>query len=110
MIVKKVWLPKVGIYTVNHSTNPNDPTEGTVSRGPVTAPQTPRKEGNPDYDQQRSAAALQFDIPSEKAAKDQQMSKDNLDEEETAEVTPELKEFLLPTALCNLATVKHDPS
>jgi Na+-exporting ATPase len=34
MIVKKVWLPKVGIYTVNNSMDPNDPTQGTVTKGP----------------------------------------------------------------------------
>jgi Na+-exporting ATPase len=108
MIVKKVWLPKVGIYTVNHSTNPDDPTEGAVTKRPITAPHPPRNQDNPDYDQQRSAAALKFDIPSEYAAKDQRMRKQNSEEEEAAEVTPELKAFLRPTALCNLATVKHE--
>lgn len=109
MIVKKVWLPKVGIYTVKHSMDPNDPTEGTVSRGPIIPPKASIKTENADYDQQRSAAALKFDIPSEKAAKDQRLSRQKSDEEESAaEVTPELEAFLRAAALCNLATVKHE--
>ena len=109
MIVKKVWLPKVGIYTVKHSTDPNNPTEGSVSKGPLTPATLPAREETADYDQQRSAAALKFDIPSEKAAKDQRLNRQKSDEEETAaEVTPELEAFLRPTALCNLATVKHE--
>lgn len=108
MIVKKVWLPKVGIYTVNNSMDPNNPTEGSVTKGPITTIQRPRNEEGADYDQQRSAAALKFDIPSEKAAKDQRLKRQNSDEEEAAELTPELEAFLRPTALCNLATVKHE--
>jgi Na+-exporting ATPase len=109
MIVKKVWLPKVGIYTVKHSMGPNDPTQGTVSKDLITAPKPPVMEETADYDQQRSAAALKFDIPSEKAAKDQRLSWQISDEDEApAEVTPELEAFLRPTALCNLATVKHE--
>merc|ERR1712000_420567 len=43
MIVKKVWLPKIGVYTVNNSMDPNDPTQGEVVLGtetvsPVTSP------------------------------------------------------------------------
>jgi Na+-exporting ATPase len=109
MIVKKVWLHKVGILSVNHSMDPNNPTEGTVSKGPITEPKRASKEEGADYDHQRSAAALKFDVPAEKMAKDQQMNRHNSGEEETpADVTPELEAFLRPTALCNLATVKHE--
>lgn len=109
MIVKKAWLPKVGIFTVNRSMDPNNPTEGDVSKGPEVAPKpaSPVNE-KPDYDQQRSAAALKFDIPPEKVAKDQQNKRDTDSEQEAAEMTPELETFLQPTALCNLATVKQD--
>jgi magnesium-transporting ATPase (P-type) len=107
MIVKKVWLPKVGIYTVKHSMNPNDPTEGSVTKGPISIPKSPTNNGKTDYDHQRSSAALKFDIPSEKAGKDQRLSRENSEEEEEAEVTPELEAFLRATALCNLATVNH---
>ena len=109
MIVKKVWLPKVGIYTVKHSVDPSDPSEGTVSKDPITTPKPPVREEPADYDQQRSAAALKFDIPSEKAAKGQRLSRQISDKDKApAEVTPELEAFLRPTALCNLATVKHE--
>ncbi|KAG9230963.1 P-type ATPase-like protein [Amylocarpus encephaloides] len=108
MIVKKVWLPKVGIYTVNNSMDPKDPTQGDVTKGPSPTPsESTLVEEKTDYDQQRSAAALKFDIPAEKAAKDQHNNKSRVDpEQEAATVTPELEAFLLPTALCNLATVK----
>ena len=108
MIVKKVWLPNVGIYKVKHSMNPNDPTEGSVTKGPITAPKPPINDGKTDYDQQRSSVALKFDIPSEKAGKDQKLSRENLEEGQEVEVTPELEAFLRPIALCNLATVKHE--
>lgn len=107
MIVKKVWLPKVGIYTVNDSQDPNDPTQGSVSKGPLSSPKAAGEPEKPDYDRQRSAAALTFDIPPEKAAKDQDTSKKEVDEE-VATMTPELEAFLEPMALCNLATVKQE--
>ncbi|KAH6682874.1 P-type ATPase-like protein [Halenospora varia] len=111
MIVKKVWLPKVGIFTVNNSMDPNNPTQGTVTKG--SAPPLPanildeKTDEKTDFDHQRSAAALKFDIPAEKAAKDQRQKHTESDEEEAA-LTPDLESFLQPTALCNLATVKHE--
>jgi P-type Na+/K+ transporter len=105
MIVKKVWLPRIGIYTVNNSTNPNDPTQGDVTMGPEST-KTSVPSGRIDYDSQRSAAALKFDVPLEKVTKDQLKVKHTA--EELAGITPELEEFLRPTALCNLATVKQE--
>jgi magnesium-transporting ATPase (P-type) len=99
MIVKKVWLPKVGIYTVSNSTDPSNPTQGEVTKGPEPVPNMSiPNEKNDDYRQ------LTFDVPAAKLAKDQQ-KKDVSDDEEEAELTPELEAFLRPTALCNLATV-----
>ena len=106
MIVKKLWLPKVGIYTVNNSMDPNNPTQGNVTRGAVSTSKATTPDEYADYDHQRSAAALKFDIPTEKAAKDQQKNRDS--EEKEATLTPDLEEFLQPTALCNLATVKQE--
>ncbi|RDL40342.1 uncharacterized protein BP5553_00321 [Venustampulla echinocandica] len=105
MIVKKVWLPKVGIYTVNNSMDPNDPTQGTVSKARDSAPMPAKTEETIDYDQQRSAVALKFDIPAEKALKDQQ-SGTQTSTEEDAVLGPNLEPFLEAVALCNLATVK----
>jgi len=125
MIVKKLWLPKVGIYTVNNSMDPNDPTQGTVKKGPELVPQKPKEEEKADYDHERSAAAmnyddspqdppqattgLKFDVPAAKMEKDQQnnVTRRESDQEE-ATMTPELEALLQPTALCNLATVAHE--
>lgn len=110
MIVKKVWLPKIGIYTVNNSMDPNNPTQGEVVIGSeVASPSTTPEEEKQDFDHQRSAAALKFDVPAEKLAKDQNKSdNDKIPGEEPATVTEELEAFLRPTALCNLATVKQE--
>ncbi|KAH8687444.1 hypothetical protein BGZ60DRAFT_425344 [Tricladium varicosporioides] len=110
MIVKKVWLPKVGIFTVNNSMDPNNPTQGTVTKRPapylLVKAMDEKVDEKTDFDHQRSAAALKFDIPAEKAAKDQRQKPTESDEEAT--LTPHLESFLQPTALCNLATVKHE--
>src|SRR6187402_2589161 len=106
MIVKKVWLPKIGIYTVNNSMDPNNPTQGDVTVGPEAIPQASTPDEKTDYDHQRSAAALKFDIPAEKAAKDQLKKKDT--GTEPAVINADLEAFLRPTALCNLATVKQE--
>jgi magnesium-transporting ATPase (P-type) len=98
MIVKNVWLPKVGIYTVNNSTDPSNPTQGEVTIGPEPAPnKSAQDEKNDDYRQ------LTFDVPAAKLVQGQQ--KRAVSDEEEAELTPELEAFLRPTALCNSATV-----
>ncbi|KAB8290175.1 hypothetical protein EYC80_011044 [Monilinia laxa] len=112
MIVKKMWLPKVGIYTVNNSMDPNNPTEGTVTKAPITPEETqtpsPGENVVMDFDSQRSAAALKFDIPAEKAARDQNKNSSSRQDEEPAELIPELESFLHSVALCSLATVKNE--
>jgi Na+-exporting ATPase len=105
MIVKKVWLPKIGIYTVKNSMNPNDPTQGDITISPESTI-SPAPNGKIDYDDQRSAAALKFDVPPEKLTKDQLKGKDTT--EELAGITPGLEAFLRPAALCNLATVQQE--
>jgi Na+-exporting ATPase len=107
MIVKKVWLPKIGIYTVRDSQDPNDPTQGSVTKVPLTDATRVRDQERADYDQQRSATALRFEIPPAKATQNQQAS-DREPAEDEATVIPELEAFLQPTALCNLATVKQE--
>lgn len=105
MIVKKVWLPGIGVYSVNNSMDPNNPTEGEVTLGPEATQKLSRQSSDHeiDYDQQRSAAALKFDIPAAKAEKDQANWSQSRDE--LATLTPALGGLLRPTALCNLATV-----
>ncbi|KAK4188431.1 hypothetical protein QBC35DRAFT_195331 [Podospora australis] len=103
MIVKKVWLPQNNIYTVRDSMDPNNPTAGTVTYAkPGSQPQEEEKR---DFDQERSTQAIKFDVPDEKLAPKPQKSP-----EPEAEVTPDLRLFLLSAALCNLATVRYDDS
>lgn len=110
MIAKNIWLWKNGMYTVQHSMNPNDPTQGNVTQKPVSHEiAEPQPEKGVDYDQQRSAAALTFDIPAEKALKDQKLSeKSTQEQEEAAQMNPALEQFLQSVALCNLATVMKE--
>jgi Na+-exporting ATPase len=108
MIVKKVWLPGTGVYTVNNSMDPNNPTEGEVTLRPGATRKSSTQSSDPektDYDQQRSTAGLKFDIPPAKAEKDQAGWKSP---DEVATLTPALEELLRSTALCNLATVSHE--
>lgn len=108
MIVKKVWLPKIGIYTVNNSMDPNNPTQGDVTRGTAPTQQVSSSSDEKlDYDQQRSTAGLKFDLPAPKVANQSENQHSVYTKaEEEAKMTPELEEFLQPVALCNLATVK----
>ncbi|CZT11125.1 related to ENA5-Plasma membrane P-type ATPase involved in Na+ and Li+ efflux [Rhynchosporium agropyri] len=60
-------------------------------------------DGKQDFDHQRSAAALKFDVPAEKLAEHQNKT-EKVPGEEPATLNADLEAFLLPTALCNLAT------
>ncbi|KAK3323898.1 hypothetical protein B0T19DRAFT_216404 [Cercophora scortea] len=103
MIVKKAWLPFSKIYTVRDSMDPSNPTAGTV-----TCPQAEpaSEEATRNYDEERSALAIKFDVPEEKPSQSQPQLAET--EEPEAEMTPELRMFLLSAALCNLATVRYD--
>ncbi len=120
MIAKKVWIWKSGIYTINHSMNPNDPTQGQVTQRMITndVETPPPEKPEVDFDQQRSAAALKFDVPADKVLKDDAKF-DNQDEanektevidvnEEPVQWNPALEEFVRSVALCNLATVAKE--
>lgn len=105
MIVRKAWIPSSHIYTVHDSQNPSDPTKGRVTYAlnkdePVT--EAPKR----DYDRERSAAVLKFDVPDEKL--NPKSESETAPVETACEMTDELKAFLLSTSLCNLATVRFD--
>ncbi|KAI1200866.1 hypothetical protein F5X97DRAFT_72695 [Nemania serpens] len=100
MIVRKVWVPSNTIYTVQDSKHPSNPTEGRV-----TVSKDNESEKKRDFDQERSTATLKFDIPEEKL----HMPKDESKTERLAKLNSELEAFLLSAALCNLATVRHQP-
>ncbi|EAQ88307.1 hypothetical protein CHGG_04926 [Chaetomium globosum CBS 148.51] len=96
MIVKKVWLPPSHIYTVSGSTDPNDPYKGTVGDQPQA------EEKKRDFDEERTTQAIKFDgVPDEKL-------NPKPAEPKMADMTPELRMFMLSAALCNLATVRYD--
>ncbi|AEO55522.1 ATPase, P-type cation-transporter [Thermothelomyces thermophilus ATCC 42464] len=97
MIVKKVWLPPDKIYTVSGSTDPSDPYKGTVRDQPQA------EEKKRDFDQERTTQAVKFDgVPDEK------LNPTPAEKAKMAELTPELRLFMLSAALCNLATVRYD--
>ncbi|KAI1379639.1 potassium/sodium eff [Hypoxylon crocopeplum] len=101
MIVRKVWIPSKTIYTVKDSKHPSDPTQGVVTFSEAdNQHQEPEKR---DFDQERSAAVLKFDVPSEKLN-----PRPKKEDEKEATMNPGLEAFLLSAALCNLATVRHE--
>ncbi|PHH51772.1 Sodium transport ATPase 1 [Ceratocystis fimbriata CBS 114723] len=112
MIVRKAWLPKNHLYTVHESQNPSDPTQGHVTHQEYTTPKPePKQERN--FDEERSALALKFDVPEEKLNAANQASGNDAagnkePKEEPATVTPALRAFLLSSGLCNLANVRYD--
>ncbi|KAI1425318.1 ATPase [Xylaria sp. FL1777] len=97
MIVRNVWVPSKAIYTVQDSKHPSNPTEGRVT--------VAESQGKRDFDQERSAATLKFDVPEDKLNPHKGESK----AEKIATMNSELEAFLLSAALCNLATVRHEP-
>lgn len=104
MIVRKAWLPLSNVYTVHDSEDPSNPTVGRVTyrHVPLDAPEEPKVAR--DFDQERSAPALKFDVPDGKM----EPKKPEDPEEEEARPSPALHAFLLAASLCNLATVRLD--
>ncbi|KAK4176632.1 hypothetical protein QBC36DRAFT_187037 [Triangularia setosa] len=102
MIVKKVWTPPKSIYTVRDSMKPADPTAGHVTVSSADA--QVKEEEKRDYDEERTTQAIKFDgVPDQKLNPKPQSSP-----EAKAELTPDLRMFLLSAALCNLSTVRYD--
>lgn len=109
MIVRKAWIPSSHIYTVRDSQSPNDPTKGRVTYSKQNDAEPEEKEAPRDYDRERSAAVLKFDVPDEKLNQNQNNNQSRKPEPEVeCEMTDELSAFLLSSALCNLATVRYD--
>ena len=105
MIVRAVWLPMTHTYNVRETRHPDNPTEGTVTHSEAKGYAEQPEPAKRDFDMERSAAALTFDVPAEKL---KPRCLDMTDEGVPAEVTPGLRAFLLSSALCNLATVRFD--
>ena len=106
MIVRKAWIPASHTYTVRDSQSPNDPTKGRVTYSENKDESAQEKEEpKRDYDKERSAAVLKFDVPEEKLNPKQHKQPEP---EPETEMTDQLEAFLLAAALCNLATVRYD--
>lgn len=126
MIVRQAWTPGNHIYTVHDSQSPNDPTKGRVSysfvQEEVPEAENEKSEGKKqtttskeqstskdrDYDHERSAAVLTFDVPDEKLNPPTTKRKEAPVPEQEVEMTDSLRAFLLSSAMCNLATVRYD--
>ncbi|KID99840.1 P-type Na+-ATPase, partial [Metarhizium majus ARSEF 297] len=107
MIVRKAWIPSSHNYTVRESQNPSDPTKGRVTYSQSKdEPAVEKEEPKRDYDRERSAAVLKFDVPDEKL--NPEPAKQAPEAEPETTMTDELQAFLLSAALCNLATVRYD--
>jgi len=119
MITRKVWVPSVGIYTLSHSDDANDPTQGSVTLGsfPRSAADHEKEKlaRQEELDRSRSGAGLKFDVPDEVDARHRKrdVAVDNekdvdADSSSDMEVTPEFDDFLHSASLCNLATVRFN--
>lgn len=119
MITKKVWIPGVGIYSVEKTGDPFDPTSGSIKLGeaPTEQPDAEKEfeRQQEARDQARSALALKFDEPVSRKKTTTEKASGNPNEEEEAvtngerpDVTPELEMLLHTAALCNIAKVRFD--
>ncbi|KAL8691070.1 MAG: hypothetical protein Q9218_003632 [Villophora microphyllina] len=114
MVTRKAWLPGTGMYSVNKVEDPFNPTTGDVDFGSTsnigieTANDKDKKAK--DLVPEHELADDTNDTMSEKTAMtdDEATNLSNAYSSPLPEVSPELKQFLLPTALCNLATVRFD--
>ncbi|RGP80118.1 potassium sodium efflux p-type fungal-type [Fusarium longipes] len=108
MIVRKAWIPSNHVYTVRDSQSPNDPTKGRVTYSKQNDSEPEEPPAPRDYDRERSAAVLKFDVPDEKLNQNNNAPVKQPEPEVECEMTDELNAFLLSSALCNLATVRYD--
>jgi hypothetical protein len=91
------------VFTVHDARGPSHPTAGNVTYIEAKGePEEPPKMPERDYDCERSAAALTFDVP------DLPRKNKTREPEVEAEMTDGLRIFLLGAALCNLATIRYD--
>lgn len=117
MITKKAWIPGIGIYNVEKTGDPFDPTSGTIRLGAASSEEPDAEKEyerkQQERDQARSALALKFDEPAGRRKPVEEKGNNADDEEEVRdgerpEVIPELEKMLLTAALCNIAKVRFD--
>lgn len=83
MVMRKAWVPGVGVYTLNESDDASDPSRGFVTLS--------------------SSCSHQVEKQSTAKGQNPQMT-----EQHVEEASPELGRFLVASSLCNLATVRYD--
>lgn len=111
MVTRRVWIPSIGTYSVKNAQDAADPTSGTVS-GPMAHDASGDERAK--LDEQSSSSGPTLDIPAEKAPREENGNAQSEKQEQgnvadgLPEVVPELADFLNSTALCNLASVRHD--
>lgn len=113
MVTRKVWIPDVGIYRVSGAEEASNPTKGTVNLEPIQAIKITRENNEKkelQLSRERRALGLDSDICDGENAQYRPETKNHRLRDKVPELTPKLEKFLLATALCNLATVRHDPN
>lgn len=90
MITRKVWLPRVGVYTVEGAEDASDPTKGTVAFSPCGSDISSTCTEATDPDCEKTAGESGMDVP------------------QHSQLLSELESFLQSTALCNLSTVRYN--
>ncbi|KAI5809046.1 potassium/sodium efflux P-type ATPase [Peziza echinospora] len=114
MITKKAWIPGVGIYSVEKTGDPFDPTSGAVRLGatPTAEPDAEKEYARKqqERDQARSALALTFDEPvgRKRVTEQPRIPEEELADGEIPDVTPALESIIHTAALCNIAKVRFD--
>lgn len=121
MVTRKVWIPEVGIYSVDYTGEAADPTSGFISlaRAPATTAQPDAEKAYQlrleERDRARSAFSLEFaDDPAPRKRRKvgledtPELGGEKSEGGVVPELVPELEAFLHSSALCNLATVRFD--
>lgn len=90
MITRKVWLPSVGVYTVEGAEDASDPTKGTVAFSPCGNDLFSTCTENTEPDCEKTACESGMDVP------------------QHSQLPSEFESFLQSTALCNLSTVRYN--
>lgn len=90
MITRKVWLPGVGVYTVEGAEGASDPTKGTVAFSPCGNDLSSTCIEKTEPDCETTAGEGGLDVP------------------QHSQLRSEFESFLQSAALCNLSTVRYN--
>jgi magnesium-transporting ATPase (P-type) len=121
MVTRRVWIPGIGIYSVDRTGESADPTSGIIrlEAAPVATAQPDAEKiyqlRQEERDQNRSVLALKFADESPPRGRRKtalggspELNHDGSGEGVVPELAPGLGAFLYSSALCNLATVRFD--